>query len=104
MQELYGADGCREILESFVDESKKLMSQLKSAETSGDNKECARLAHQFKGLASVVTDEEMINTSLTLEKSANEHDWLQWAQLLTQLDRHLTKLLTDINECLEKNK
>jgi HPt (histidine-containing phosphotransfer) domain-containing protein len=104
MQELYGADGCQEILESFIDESKKLISQLKAADTGGDNKECARLAHQFKGLASVVTHEEMIATSLTLEKSANEHDWSKWAELLAQLDGHLSKLLTDINQCLKKDK
>lgn len=100
MQELYGTDGCRDILESFVDESRKLMDQIKQATSGQDSKECGRLAHQFKGLASLVTHDEMVTTSLALEKSANEHNWQDGQKLLAELDGQLNKLLADINQCL----
>lgn len=77
---VYGKEGLNELLQSFLVEGKTLLAAVDAAVQTKAARDIALLAHQFKGLAAVMTLETLAQTSLALEQAAKEHNWNDIAQ------------------------
>ncbi len=63
----YGDGSLHEILASFVEELQELVPAIALEVKRGDNDAVAKLAHQLKGLVSVLSAHDLSETALRLE-------------------------------------
>jgi CheY-like chemotaxis protein/HPt (histidine-containing phosphotransfer) domain-containing protein len=73
--ELYGEDGLKHLLESFTAECHELIDGLQSAIEQNNQSEVARLAHQLKGLAVVMTAPPLAELAKDIELTAKRGEY-----------------------------
>ncbi len=81
LREMYGESSLKEIVGLFRDEADKLLEELSGSLENRDGRALSLVAHQLKGLASVMTASQMSELSLQLEKTAPAGDWQQAGEL-----------------------
>ncbi|MBI4532561.1 MAG: PAS domain S-box protein [Candidatus Melainabacteria bacterium] len=84
LENLYGQGALAEILHMFIREGRVLLSEVGYVLERQDNKRLSQVAHQLKGLCSVMTCNQMEKLSQDLEQAANQRNWQQ-ASTITQL-------------------
>jgi two-component system sensor histidine kinase/response regulator len=75
LTELYGEDGVRELLQSFLSEGESLLNTIDAARESRNEKEFLAQVHQLKGLAAVMTLQQLEIICRQLEKDARRSAW-----------------------------
>jgi len=75
LTELYGQDGVRELLQSFLSEGESLLKLIDAARQSQNEKEFLAQVHQLKGLAAVMTLQQLEIICRQLEKDAHRAAW-----------------------------
>ncbi|MDR3615688.1 MAG: PAS domain S-box protein [Candidatus Obscuribacterales bacterium] len=75
LSELYGEDGVRELLQSFLSEAESLLKTIEDARHSRNEKEFLAQVHQLKGLAAVMTFQQLEIICRQLEKDARRSAW-----------------------------
>jgi CheY-like chemotaxis protein/HPt (histidine-containing phosphotransfer) domain-containing protein len=75
LEEVYGANYIPELLHSFAQEGQVILTKIRRAFEEKDPTELKAQAHQFKGMASVMTATVMEKASLELELAARVADW-----------------------------
>lgn len=73
--ELYGEEGLKHLLESFTAECHELIDGLQSAIQQNNQSEVARLAHQLKGLAVVMTAPPLAEMAKEIELTAKRGEY-----------------------------
>jgi PAS domain S-box-containing protein len=99
---LYGDDGIKELLQSFVNEGNSLLAAIKRWLDEQDAKELESQAHQFKGLAAVMTLHRMEQISLHLEQAAKQVDWQRAHLAAGNLESCFVSVTKLINGILSK--
>lgn len=84
---IYGEEALPEILGLFVGEADGLLSALKEAAQQQDMRKLGTVAHQLKGLASVVCAGPMTRFCVELGKSVATADWSSVGNLSNLLDK-----------------
>ncbi len=93
---LYGLADLKRLISSFSAECEELMSCIRQAVASNNDLELIRLAHQFKGLAVVMTAGSLSRAALALETSAKRGEVTQLPGLTDKLEQELTTVLSYI--------
>jgi HPt (histidine-containing phosphotransfer) domain-containing protein len=101
--EHYGKNSLREILTSFIDELEELVPSVILEVKNGDIEMVGRLAHQLKGLASVLSATKMNEIALNLEAACREARSEDVTQYAGELVRAKQSLITFINQFLASN-
>jgi PAS domain S-box-containing protein len=99
---LYGNEGIKELLQSFVNEGNSLLAAIWRWLDEQDAKELESQAHQFKGLAAVMTLHHMEEVSLSLEQAAKAVDWQQARAAAGNLEMCFVSVTKLINGILSK--
>jgi PAS domain S-box-containing protein len=86
LKRIYGEQALPEILELFVGEASGLLEALKAASKQQDMRKLGTVAHQLKGLASVVCAGPMTKLCVELAVSASSAEWASIETLSTLLD------------------
>lgn len=76
LAELYGEADLKHLLDSFVGECQELISDLEKAIEQSNQSEIARLAHQLKGLAVVMTANPLAEVAKSIELSAKQSEYV----------------------------
>ena len=95
LAELYGAEDLPRLLESFLNECSQLLAEMEAVEKVRDYSEMARLAHQLKGLAVVMTAIELSEQALLLEQACRRAS-PDVSAILTSLKQTCRK----VSECI----
>lgn len=90
---LYGQSDLVRLIDSFINECRELLRDIDEAVLAGDDGEIARLAHQMKGLAVVMTAGDLSKAALILETSAKRGEQANMAGHAVALARELDKVL-----------
>lgn len=81
---LYGQEDLARLLKSFLNETAELIAEIGMAAERKDGSEVARIAHQLKGLALVMTAVKLSESATTAEKLCNQTKEL--GEVLTKLE------------------
>ncbi len=81
---LYGQEDLARLLKSFLNETAELIAEIGMAAEHKDGSEVARLAHQLKGLALVMTAVKLSENATSAEKLCNQTKEL--GEVLTKLE------------------
>ena len=100
---LYGADGVKELLQSFVAEGMSLLAAIRRLLEEEEAKELESQAHQFKGLAAVMTLHQLEKISLNLEQAAKQSNWRQAQKSFESLEKCFVSVTKLINGILSKD-
>lgn len=101
--EHYGKNSLREILTSFIDELEELVPAVVVEVKNGDIEMVGRLAHQLKGLASVLSATKMNEIALSLEAACRESRSEDITEHAGELVRAKQSLIAFINQFLASN-
>lgn len=101
--EHYGKNSLREILTSFIDELEELVPAIVVEVKNGDIEMVGRLAHQLKGLVSVLSATQMNEIALRLEAACRESRSVDIAAHTGDLVRAKQNLIAFINHFLASN-
>ena len=101
--EHYGKNSLREILTSFIDELEELVPAIVLEVKNGDVEMVGRLAHQLKGLVSVLSATQMNEIALKLEAACRESKIVDIKEHTGDLVRAKQTLITFINHFLASN-
>ena len=85
LQEVYGNEGMHELLQSFLEEAVTLMQSIETARLNLDDREFLSQVHQLKGLAAVMTLEELEKICRKLEQEARRVAWDEIEQSAKEL-------------------
>ncbi len=99
---LYGDENMSELLESFISEGETILQAIKHWLEAEEPKELQSQAHQFKGLAAVMTMSELEQISLNLEQAAKQVDWRQAQLAADSLESGFGSVTKLINGILSK--
>jgi two-component system sensor histidine kinase/response regulator len=94
---LYGQADLVRLIDSFINECRELLRDIDKAVLACNDSEIARLAHQMKGLAVVMTADELSKAALILETSAKRGEQANMAGHAVALARELDKVLEYIH-------
>jgi HPt (histidine-containing phosphotransfer) domain-containing protein len=87
----------RDVVQAFVDECPKWMTELQQAIARQDSVSTRRLAHTIKGGMRLFEDPASRQTALQLEEQAAQGDLHQAEQLATRLQRQLARFLPQLS-------
>ncbi len=101
--ELYGRDGVQELLQSFVSEGDSLIKAINKCLQEEDAGQLAAQAHQFKGLAAVMTIQSLEAISMLLEQAAKRVAWDNAREAADVLGSRFTSVTKLIKSILSKD-
>jgi two-component system, sensor histidine kinase and response regulator len=85
-------DRLRAIIQTFLDESRSLMAELRRAIIEGDASTLRRSAHSLKGAASIFGASRVVEAAAVLEDLGQASELSAAAEAYTRLDHELSKL------------
>lgn len=98
-------DGSEEILndvaELFLEESCKLIEQIRAAVAACDAPLLRRAAHTLKASARVFAAEPTATAALRLEAMARDEEFAEAGRALTELERELERLSSALSEQIQ---
>jgi PAS domain S-box-containing protein len=101
--EYYGQNCLHEILSSFIEELDDLVSAIVNEVKRGNHESVARLAHQLKGLVSVLSANELSELAVKLEMACDERRDAEVKTQTAEMVRSKKDLVNFINNFLSTN-
>jgi polar amino acid transport system substrate-binding protein len=98
LERLYGDIDLPNLIDSFLIEAAELLRDTKVTVDRGDFDEVARLAHQLKGLAVVMTGSHLAELAMALEGEAKKQAKARATELSLDIEAELKKLTVLIAE------
>jgi DNA-binding response OmpR family regulator len=98
---LYGKDDVQSLLQSFMEESKQLASDIERLRVGREAQELAIQVHQLKGLALVLTADELAQACARVERYVKEHDWIEVDASAPEISVKLAESLHYCKEILQ---
>jgi len=89
----------RELVESYIANSKNLLADLQHAVASADSSAVARLAHRLKGASGSICAREAADAARKLEVAAQSEDRASLVSLLAEVRRSLSDTVECLRQC-----
>lgn len=103
LEDIYGADTVKELLEMSLEEAGQLIGQIAEGISKQDARAVAQDAHQLKGMCLTMTMNEMSELSRQIESTAKEGVLAGTGELLSKLQSKYGQFVDYMNAFSQGN-
>jgi signal transduction histidine kinase/DNA-binding response OmpR family regulator/HPt (histidine-containing phosphotransfer) domain-containing protein len=96
LREIFGDDGLRATIESYTENTPKLIEQLRNSFTNSDWEELTRAAHTIKGSSGSLGAKRLVELALKVEQQGREQNSYAMGELIAQIKEEYRQVASEL--------